>query len=410
MSLDRRSFLRRSAARRRRRWPRRRRARPPARRRAAAPGGAPRCASRPVRRRPPGRDRHPAGRRRRRSSRSTRSRPTAPRCSRRCEALAQRARELTRARVVHARGRRPAARLGHARRDIAPDALTVTIGFGALAVRRPLRAGRKRPAGLTTMPAFPDDDARPGRAARRRARADLAPAPRHGRARAARADAPGARRVRAALDDRRLPERPARPDRPQLPAQPVRLPRRHRQPDAAPTRDAAGVAGAASAGVGGRRHLPGRARDPHARRVLGPRRPARAGEHDRPHARHRRAARRHDGVRGPALRPRPEGRADPARRPHPARQPAHAEDRADQRILRRGFNYHRGFDEAGQLDQGLVFVAFNRDIERQFATIQKRLAGEPMVDYITPVGGGYFFAPRGARGPSDWVGSGLALA
>ncbi len=80
---------------------------------------------------------------------------------------------------------------------------------------------------------------------------------------------------------------------------------------------------------------------------------------------------------------------------------------ADQRILRRGFNYHRGFDSAGQLDQGLVFVAFNQDVERQFATIQRRLSEEPMVDYITPVGGGYFFAPPGSRSPTDWVGSGL---
>jgi deferrochelatase/peroxidase EfeB len=39
--------------------------------------------------------------------------------------------------------------------------------------------------------------------------------------------------------------------------------------------------------------------------------------------------------------------------------------------------------------------------------IQHRLAGEPMTDYVTPVGGGYFFAPRGARGPGDWVGSPL---
>lgn len=82
----------------------------------------------------------------------------------------------------------------------------------------------------------------------------------------------------------------------------------------------------------------------------------------------------------------------------------------DQRILRRGFNYTRGFDTAGQLDQGLMFVAFNQSPERQFATIQERLSAEPMIDYITPVGGGYFFAPLGARSESDWVGSGLFAA
>lgn len=79
----------------------------------------------------------------------------------------------------------------------------------------------------------------------------------------------------------------------------------------------------------------------------------------------------------------------------------------DQRIVRRGWSYDRGFDAAGQLDQGLIFVAFNQDLRRQFETIQRRLAGEPMTDYVTPVGGGYFFAPRGSRGPGDWVGSGL---
>ena len=84
-----------------------------------------------------------------------------------------------------------------------------------------------------------------------------------------------------------------------------------------------------------------------------------------------------------------------------------AHDAGDGRILRRGFNYHRGFDAAGQLDQGLIFVAFNQDIERQFATLQRKLAGEPMTDYITPVGGGYFYAPKGASRPGDWVGSQL---
>jgi deferrochelatase/peroxidase EfeB len=83
---------------------------------------------------------------------------------------------------------------------------------------------------------------------------------------------------------------------------------------------------------------------------------------------------------------------------------------ANQRILRRGYNYTRGFDTAGQLDQGLMFVAFNQSPERQFATIQTRLNEEPMIDYITPVGGGYFFAPPGAQGAGDWVGSGLFAA
>ena len=77
------------------------------------------------------------------------------------------------------------------------------------------------------------------------------------------------------------------------------------------------------------------------------------------------------------------------------------------RILRRGYNCSDGVDDAGQLDMGLLFVAFNRDLARQFEAVQKRLAGEPLVDYVVPVGGGYFYLPPGARDAQDWVGSGL---
>jgi deferrochelatase/peroxidase EfeB len=77
------------------------------------------------------------------------------------------------------------------------------------------------------------------------------------------------------------------------------------------------------------------------------------------------------------------------------------------RILRRGYSFSRGFDAAGLLDQGLVFACYQRDVEAGFMTVQRRLDGEPLEEYIRPVGGGFFFTLPGVTDPADYLGRGL---
>lgn len=76
-------------------------------------------------------------------------------------------------------------------------------------------------------------------------------------------------------------------------------------------------------------------------------------------------------------------------------------------LFRRGYSFSRGFDGAGLLDQGLLFVAFQRDLDAGFVTVQSRLAYEPLQEYVQPQGGGFFFALPGVVRPDGFLGEGL---
>jgi deferrochelatase/peroxidase EfeB len=80
------------------------------------------------------------------------------------------------------------------------------------------------------------------------------------------------------------------------------------------------------------------------------------------------------------------------------------------RILRRPFNYSNGVSKNGQLDMGLLFICYQSDLEKGFITVQTRLNGEPLEEYLKPIGGGYFFTLPGVVSDQDYLGRSLLAA
>lgn len=81
----------------------------------------------------------------------------------------------------------------------------------------------------------------------------------------------------------------------------------------------------------------------------------------------------------------------------------------NQRLVRRSYNYDQGVDLNGNMQSGHLFIAYQQDVKRQFEAIQTRLINEPLIDYVQPFGGGYFFTLPGVTGPSDWYARALLI-
>jgi len=79
-----------------------------------------------------------------------------------------------------------------------------------------------------------------------------------------------------------------------------------------------------------------------------------------------------------------------------------------QRILRRGYSYLDGIDQAtGSPAAGLMFLCYQRDPRRQFIPIQRQLAGSDALNkFVSHIGSAIFACPPGAR-PGGFVGEGL---
>lgn len=85
---------------------------------------------------------------------------------------------------------------------------------------------------------------------------------------------------------------------------------------------------------------------------------------------------------------------------------ARSDDRT-QRIVRRGYNYDEGPSGASVSDSGLIFVAFQADVDRQFVPLQRRLDELDLLNqWITPIGSAVFAIPPGCQ-PGGYIGETL---
>jgi deferrochelatase/peroxidase EfeB len=92
--------------------------------------------------------------------------------------------------------------------------------------------------------------------------------------------------------------------------------------------------------------------------------------------------------------------------PHPAGEPPDARDGGHQHHPAPKLPVRPKPHEGGNPNVGHAFCCFQQELDTYIA-MQTRLESEMLVPYITPIGGGYFFAVPGIRNARDYYASGL---
>jgi deferrochelatase/peroxidase EfeB len=82
---------------------------------------------------------------------------------------------------------------------------------------------------------------------------------------------------------------------------------------------------------------------------------------------------------------------------------AHSSKHGGAKMLRRPYSFANGIDEVGQINAGLVFLSFQRDLEKHFIPIQRALSGnDRMNEYVKVIGSGAFACPPGLKPGQYW--------
>lgn len=77
---------------------------------------------------------------------------------------------------------------------------------------------------------------------------------------------------------------------------------------------------------------------------------------------------------------------------------AHPDQNDGAQILRRGYNFTDGSDALGRLDAGLFFIAFVRDVKKQYIPMQTRLSRDDgLMEYLQHTGSSLFAVPPGTK-------------